>query len=56
MKKELLGKMAIMYDKFGIDIHNMPNYLQPQINNLVKEIIKLHQKSSNNTIYKQEVF
>ena len=33
------------YEEFGIDIHEIPSFLQSKINSLVKEIIKLREKT-----------
>ena len=43
-RKEILHEMSKVYNEFGIDIHSIPIYLNQQINNLVKEIIKLRVK------------
>jgi len=37
--------MKNIYEEFGIDIHEIPSFLQSKINSLVKEIIKLREKT-----------
>ena len=41
-EKILLEEMRKVYNEFGIDIHSVTS--QSQINNLVKEIIRLRKK------------
>lgn len=43
---EKLKKMSDVYNEFGINIHDIPNTLQAQMNQMVREIIKLRTKLS----------
>ena len=50
MKKELIEKMKQIYNEFGIDIHSVPHSIQSEINDLVKEIIRLRKLKTKNGI------
>ena len=44
MNKKDFEEMKKVYHEFGIDIHEVSRSLQPQVNRLVKEVIKLRNK------------
>ncbi len=44
--KPILTEMLDIYEEFGIDLHSIPNTLQSNMNNLIREIIKLRKENN----------
>ena len=41
---QMIAKMRAVYAEFGIDIHSVPANLQPQLNRLVRALIKARER------------
>ena len=41
MNKDIMSVMKEIYEEFGLDVHEISFTIQPEVNRLVREIIRL---------------